>query len=71
MLEDQDDLSTGALTLHPRLLRVGRGDMAQLLRAGPLEPGDNSFFIHVPVVRITAGRLNEGRRQRAAPTELN
>ena len=30
MLEDQDDLSTDALTLHPRLLREGLGDKTQL-----------------------------------------
>ena len=43
MLEDQDDLSTDALTLHPRLLRVWRENMAQPLHAGPLEPGGNSW----------------------------
>ena len=35
MLEDQDDLSTDALTLHPRLLREGLGDKAQPLTRPP------------------------------------
>ena len=35
MLGDQDDLSTDALTLHPRLLREGLGDKAQPLTRGP------------------------------------
>ena len=35
MLGDQDDLSTDALTLHPRLLREGLGDKAQSLTRGP------------------------------------
>ena len=35
MLEDQDDLSTDALTLHPRLLREGLGVKAQPLTRPP------------------------------------
>ena len=35
MLEDQDDLNTDALTLHPRLLREGLGDKAQPLTRPP------------------------------------
>ena len=35
MLEDQDDLSADALTLHPRLLREGLGDKTQPLTRPP------------------------------------